>query len=205
MVTIGPVIIRAMYQQLSDNALVKLLTDGDAKAFEEIYRRHWEQLSLQVLRITGSREEARDIVQEVFVSIWKRRLEIELKGPLIVYLLKSVRNGAIRYIEKNITRNNYLHTLSDAIPLDMTTPAAQYDLKELQHKLDEVVAGLPPKMQEVYLLSRNEGMSYKEIADYLGIAENTVRKQLSNARKTIRMSAGGLILFLFAELGKLFF
>ncbi|MBW7891689.1 MAG: RNA polymerase sigma-70 factor [Chitinophagaceae bacterium] len=194
-----------MYQQLSDNALVELLKNSDSRAFEEIYQRYWDRLSLQVLKITGSREDARDIVQEVFVSIWKRRSEIELKGPLVVYLFKSVRNGAIRYIEKNITRNNYLHTLSGNIPLDMTTPASQYDLKELQNKLEQVVANLPPKMQEVYLLSRNEGMSYKEIAQYLGIAENTVRKQLSNARKSIRMSAGELTLFLFAGLVKLFF
>lgn len=205
MVTIGSLIIYAMYQQLSDNALVELLKNSDSRAFEEIYQRYWDRLSLQVLKITGSREDARDIVQEVFVSIWKRRSEIELKGPLVVYLFKSVRNGAIRYIEKNITRNNYLHTLSVNAPLDMSTPASQYDLKELQNKLQQVVAGLPSKMQEVYLLSRNEGMSYKEIAQYLGIAENTVRKQLSNARKSIRTSASELSLVLFAGLMRLFF
>ncbi|MCO5240817.1 MAG: RNA polymerase sigma-70 factor [Chitinophagaceae bacterium] len=185
-----------MYRQLTDDALMQLLRNSDAKAFEEIYHRYWERLALQVLKITRSREDARDIVQEVFVSIWKRRTEIELKGPLIAYLLKSVRNVAIRYIEKNITRNNYLQTLSDSTCRDTADPGLYSEYRELQHKLDRAVASLPPKMQEVYLLSRNESMSYKEIADHLGIAENTVRKQLSNALKSLRSSVSELTISL---------
>ena len=154
-------------------------------------------MALQVLRIIHSREDARDIVQEVFVSIWKRRMEIEVKGSLAGYLLKSVRNIAIRYIEKNITRSHYLQALSDSMLTDEEGPAGYCEYRELQHKLKQAVAGLPPKMQEVYLLSRNEKMSYKEIADRLGIAENTVRKQLSNALKLLRTSVSELTISLF--------
>ncbi|MBX3257820.1 MAG: RNA polymerase sigma-70 factor [Chitinophagaceae bacterium] len=185
-----------MYQQLTDDALMQLLRNSDAAAFAEIYRRHWERLALQVLKITRSREDARDIVQEVFVSVWKRRMEIELRGPLVVYLLKSVRNVAIRYIERNITRHNYLQTLSGSIAAEAPDPILHCEYRELQHKLDRAVASLPPKMQEVYLLSRNERMSYKEIADHLGIAENTVRKQLSNALKSLRTSVSELTISL---------
>lgn len=177
-----------MYQQLTDADLVQLLRNSDATAFAEIYRRHWERLSLQVLKIIDSKEDARDIVQEVFVSIWKRRMEIELKGPLIVYLLKSVRNAAIRYIEKNITRNNYLQTLTEVANGSSADPAGYCELRDLELRVEQAVASLPPKMQEVFLLSRHEKMSYKEIADHLGIAENTVRKQLSNALKSLRIS-----------------
>jgi RNA polymerase sigma-70 factor (ECF subfamily) len=193
-----------MYHQLTDDALMQLLRNSDAAAFAEIYRRHWERLALQVLRVIHSREDARDIVQEVFVSIWKRRMEIELRGPLTGYLLKSVRNIAIRHIEKNITGNNYLQTLSDSIA-DEADPAGYCEYRELQHKLKQAVASLPPKMQEVYLLSRNEKMSYKEIADRLGIAENTVRKQLSNALKLLRASVSELTISLLISLAAKFF
>ena len=185
-----------MYRQLTDDALMQLLRNSDAGAFEEIYRRHWERLALQVLKIIRSREDARDIVQEVFVSIWKRRTEIELKGPLIGYLLRSVRNVAIRYIEKNITRNHYLESLSDSVTVDTTSPETYFEYKELKDTVDQAVANLPSKMQEVYLLSRNEKMSYKEIANRLGIAENTVRKQLSNALKLLRTSVTELTIAL---------
>ena len=194
-----------MYHQLTDDALMQLLRNSDAAAFAEIYRRYWERLALQVLRVIHSREDARDIVQEVFVSIWKRRMEIEVKGPLTGYLLKSVRNIAIRYIEKNITRDNYLQTLSDSIVMDKADPAGYCEYRELQHKLKQAVAGLPPKMQEVYLLSRNERMSYKEIADRLGIAENTVRKQLSNALKLLRTSVSELTISMLVCLATRFF
>lgn len=194
-----------MYQQLTDDALVELLRSSDSKAFAEIYRRHWERLALHVLKVISSREDARDIVQEVFVSVWKRRTAIELKGPLIVYLLKSVRNGAIRYIEKNITVNNYLQTLSETIAEGAADPTGHCEYRELEQKVEQAVAGLPPKMQEVYLLSRNEKMSYKEIADHLGIAENTVRKQLSNALKSLRTSVGELSISLFTCLASCFF
>ncbi|MBX3240885.1 MAG: RNA polymerase sigma-70 factor [Chitinophagaceae bacterium] len=195
-----------MYHQLTDEALMQLLRNSDAKAFAEIYHRYWERLALRVLKVVHSREDARDIVQEVFVSIWKRRAEIELRGPLIVYLLKSVRNIAIRYIEKNITRNNYLQTLSASIAEEVPDPILHCEYRELQRKLDQAVASLPPKMQEVYLLSRNEKMSYKEIADRLGIAENTVRKQLSNALKSLRAYVSeSMMLFLTCLSAKFFF
>lgn len=194
-----------MYQQLTDDALVQLLRGSDAKAFAEIYRRHWERLALQVLKVINSREDARDIVQEIFVSLWKRRMEIELTGPLIVYLLKSVRNIAVRYIEKNITRNNYLQTLSGSIVADTADPTGYCEYRELEQKVEQAVASLPPKMQEVYLLSRNEKMSYKEIADHLGIAENTVRKQLSNALKSLRTSVSELTISLLVCLATNFF
>lgn len=184
---------------------MQLLRNSDAGAFEEIYRRHWERLALQVLKIIRSREDARDIVQEVFVSIWKRRMEIELKGPLIGYLLRSVRNVAIRYIEKNITRDHYLETLSDRVTVDSTSPGTYFEYKELKDTVDLAVANLPSKMQEVYLLSRNEKMTYKEIANRLGIAENTVRKQLSNALKSLRACVGeSTMLLLVCLAAKLF-
>lgn len=194
-----------MYHQLTDEALMQLLRNSDTEAFAEIYHRYWERLALRVLKVVHSREDARDIVQEVFVSIWKRRAEIELKGPLLVYLLKSVRNGAIRYIEKNITRHHYLETLSDSLTVDTTSPDRHYEYKELKHTLDEAVASLPSRMQEVYLLSRNGEMSYKEIADRLGIAENTVRKQISNALKSLRAYVSESIMLLLAFLSEKFF
>ncbi len=189
-----------MYRKLTDDALMQLLREGDTKAFAELYERHWEWLSLQVLKILHSREDARDIVQEVFVSIWKRRMEIELKSTLTGYLLKSVRNITIRYLEKNITRNHYLQTLSDNFLTEAGNPALYCEYRELQHTVDGAVAGLPPKMREVYLLSRNEKMSYKEIACRLGIAENTVRKQLSNALKSLRASVSELTVLLLVSL-----
>lgn len=175
-----------IYNQLTDEDLMHMLRSDDALAFAELYQRHWEQMAVHAMKVIHSREDARDIVQEVFVSLWKLRNIIELKGPLIVYLLRSARNGAIRHIECHITSNSYLKTLSARVTEGIAAPSSYCEYKELQQQVADAVAALPTKMQEVYLLSRNEKMSYKQIADHMGIAENTVRKQMSNALKSLR-------------------
>jgi RNA polymerase sigma-70 factor, ECF subfamily len=175
-----------MYQLQTDEQLLAFLKLNDERAFTEIYERYWEQISLCVLKVTHSPEDARDIVQEVFVSLWKRRKELDIQGPLAPYLIKAARNLSIRYIEKNIRKRNFLSTLSSHfISYDFST-----ENKVASHELESVVIKaidkLPPKMRTVFLLSRGENLSHKEIAQRLGIAERTVKKQVGNALKVIR-------------------
>lgn len=180
-----------MYKHLTDEELLGLLRNNDKQAFAEIYDRYWEQMSLYVLKITRSPEDACDIVQDVFVSIWKRRTELIISGALKAYLLKSVRNLSIRYIEKNISKKGFVASLSLYWKSpDMSTTHA-LEFRELESKLTRIVAKLPPKMQQVFVLSRHENLSYKEIAQRLGIAETTVKKQVSNALKMIRTEVSG--------------
>lgn len=177
----------------SDEQLLLLLHEGDEGAFTEIYNRHWEQMALYVLNVIHSREEARDIVQEVFVSIWRRRRELVIGGSLIAYLLRSVRNLSLRHIERNLHRYEFMDNLTTQLDHLQATPAVNLaELKQLEEKVDKAIAALPPKMREIYLLSRQENLSYREIAQQLGIAETTVKKQVSNALKSIRTDVGGL-------------
>src|SRR6266700_5941362 len=92
----------------SDETLLLLMAKSDQVAFTSLYRRYWEFLFITAVKVIRSREDAADIVQEVFLSLWNRRCDLSLTGPLSAYLLTSVRYKAIHYIEKNITRRNYL-------------------------------------------------------------------------------------------------
>ncbi|HTN05893.1 RNA polymerase sigma-70 factor [Agriterribacter sp.] len=180
-----------MYQHLKDEELLSLLRNNDKRAFAEIYDRYWEQMSLYVLKVTRSPEDACDIVQDVFVSIWKRRAELMIHGALKAYLLKSVRNLSIRYIEKNISKKGFVASLSLYWNSSDTSTTHALEFRELESKLTRVIAKLPPKMQQVFVLSRHENLSYKEIAQRLGIAETTVKKQVNNALKMIRTEVSG--------------
>ena len=175
-----------MFQSLTDDDLLKLLHDGDRMAFAEIYERYWERMFLYSAKVIRSRDDASDIVQEVFVSIWKRRQELMLSGQLAPYLFRCVRNLSIKYIEKNILQQNFLATLTAACSNFDQELLPALELKELETQIREAVSKLPPKMQEVYLLSRRDNCTNKEIAGKLGIAETTVKKQVSNALKVIR-------------------
>ncbi len=174
-----------MYNEIAEERLILLLKEDDRAAFDEIYSRYWEPLSIAAVKITGSFDDACDIVQDVFVKIWKNRREltiIYLKG----YLFRSVRNGCIKHIQQSSRTAEFLQSFSIFYNNMQAQSANLPEARELQAILEAAVSALPHKMQEVYMLSRNQNLSYKEIATRLNIAETTVKKQVSNALKHIR-------------------
>ena len=181
-----------MCHKQTDHEMLTLLRAGESQAFSEIYERYWESLSLYTLKVIQSKEDALDIVQEVFVSVWKRRAELNIEVSLSAYLFKCVRNLSVKYIEKNITKRNFLSSLSLSLKESELTSIDALELKELEIKIDNAVAKLPPKMREIYLLSRQENLSYRQIAEQLEIAETTVKKQVSNALKILRLEVSTL-------------
>lgn len=174
-----------VYSENTDSELIHFMKAGEQAAFTEIYNRYWEKMANYAIRLTKSEDEAADIVQEIFVSLWKRSAALELKGTLIAYLIKATRNLSLKYIEKNIAKNSFLERLFVHHQGGVSGIVEDIIVKELQHNIDHAVAKLPAKMQQIYLLSRNEQLSYREIAEILGIAEGTVKKQISNALKII--------------------
>jgi RNA polymerase sigma-70 factor (family 1) len=167
------------------------MADDDRAAFTALYRRHWETLFITTVRAIGNREDAQDIVQEVFASLWDRRKAVTLTGKLAGYLQASVKYKAINYIEKNITRRHYLQALGkaaeEAIP---ASPEILMAVKEIQQLIQTVITNMPPKMREVYQLSRQEHLTHKEIAVRLAISEETVKKHIQNALQLLRSAMG---------------
>ncbi|KLT63690.1 RNA polymerase sigma factor [Pedobacter sp. BMA] len=196
----------ASVNELSDNDLLLRLKNGEHTAFTEIYNRFWEKMMNHAVKLTKSEDEAADIVQEIFVSIWNRKESLEVKGPLAAYLIKSVRNLSLKYIEKNIHKENFIERLG--YHFENTTAQTEDDIsvKELQENIDTAVSKLPGKMRQVYVLSRDEQLSHKEIAQKLGISELTVKKQINNAlkliAKSLKLNLSGTMLVLFAHLLK---
>jgi len=129
----------------TDQQLLRLVADGDEEAFTLLYRRYWEVLFVRAVKVIGSREDAADIVQEVFLSIWHRRAELVITGSLGAYLQTSVRYQAIHYIEKNITRRNYLEQLTELANRSDLSPEALLQAKEVQQVVHDTVRDMPPR------------------------------------------------------------
>jgi RNA polymerase sigma-70 factor (family 1) len=167
------------------------MANDDETAFSCLYRRYWECLFVTTAKVIGSKEDAADIVQEVFISLWNRRRELSLTSTLAAYLQTSVKYKAIHYIEKNITRRNYLKTLK-GIETSCPAPSAEVLLhtKEVRELIQSVISNMPPKMREVYQLSRQEHLSHKEIAARLGISEETVKKHIQHALQLLKTALG---------------
>ncbi len=178
---------------LSDNELLLLLKRGNDFAFSEIYNRYWGKMVSYAVRLTKSEDESADLVQEIFVSLWNRKETLEIKGTLASYLIKSTRNLCLRFIERNIHPTDFINRLAEHTIDKSQNIEENISLKELQEHIYCCVAKLPKKMQEVYLLSRDEQLSYREIAKKLGITEGTVKKQISNSLKIISESLNGKV------------
>ncbi|MBE9600029.1 RNA polymerase sigma factor [Pedobacter sp. MC2016-24] len=173
------------YKQISDAALSNLVKGGDYMAFTEIYNRNWLGLLQYVSKIVTDLSDAEDIVQEVFISFWKRHKEIELRN-FSSWLYAAARKQALFYLRTSNTREKYLKSLAAFLTEVSDSLNEELDAKELQVFIDREIEKLPLKMREVFILSRKEHLSHKEIAERLEISDKTVKKQIGNVLKHFR-------------------
>lgn len=193
-------LIQSIY---TDKELLQQIAEDDSMAFTVLYRRYWKELFITAAKVLREKEEAGDVVQDVFLSLWKRRHELKIEGSLTNYLHTAVRYKAIQYIEKNITRRDYLALLMD-VSVNCLPANAEINLQveELQKAISNVVTKMPPKMQQVYILSRQEQLSHKEIAEELCVSVETVKKHIQHALQLIKVAiqyTSILIIYLLAS------
>ncbi len=172
---------------LTDHELVELMRNGEDAAFTEIYNRYWKRLfTVAISKTGGNIEEAEEIVQDIFVSLWSRRHQLELTSSLEHYLAASVKYRIIKSLAKKDLHRRY--TAHNQVTASLSDNSTQdwLDFEELQTRLEALVAGLPEKCQLVYRMSREDGYSQREIAGELSISEKTVEAHLGKALKLLR-------------------
>lgn len=162
------------------------MKQGDHAAFNEIYKRHSPKVFYQVNQMLRDQEAAKDLVQELFITIWTKARNIKEDTRLGGYLYIAAQNRVFKLIQQGKLKDDYLQSLAE-FTAEMSFDASQpHDERELQALIDMEINKLPAKMKQVFELSRKEHLSYHEIAQQLDISDNTVRKQVSNALKILR-------------------
>jgi len=174
-----------VYKDISDAELSTLVKGGDYLAFTEIYNRNWSGLLHYVSKIVSDSSDAEDIVQEVFISFWKRHETIEWRS-FSAWLYGAARKQALFYLRTSNNREKYLSSFSLFLTEVSDSLNEQLDAKELVAFIDRELEKLPPKMREVFVLSRKDQLSHKEIAQRLDISDKTVKKQIGNVLKHFR-------------------
>lgn len=188
----------ADYSGYADEQLFSLLKKGDEWAFAEIYNRFKHPLYLHAYRMLQDDEEAKDLVQELFAALWTKREDIVVSTSLDAYLYGAAKNRILNFMAHQKVIARYAAHL-DAY-MDSGVPGNDELLieKELMAIIEREVASLPPKMREIFELSRHEGLSHKQIAGRLGISDKTVKKQIHNATKILKPKINlSILLFLF--------
>ncbi|RZL33588.1 MAG: RNA polymerase sigma-70 factor [Pedobacter sp.] len=180
------------YRSLTDNELLGLIQCGDKRAFEEIYERFNGLLYIYACKLVADKEDARDIVQEIFVYLWSNP-NIKIKSQLSAYLYTAVRYKVFDWLDKNKSKSNYLLSLENfAVQGDCITDDYIRE-KEFASIIEREVSLLPPKMRQIFEMSRQQHLSQKEIAEILHLSDKTVKKQMSNALKVLRLKLTSFI------------
>ncbi|MBD1362680.1 RNA polymerase sigma-70 factor [Mucilaginibacter sp. ZT4R22] len=180
----------ADYGTYSDADLTELLRSGDRYAFTEIYNRYKLVLHNHAWNKTRNTEETQDAIQEVFSTLWTKREVIQIGNNLSGYLYTSVRNHILNLFAKKQVREKYIHSIQQYSL--QKTAITDHRVREsmLRDAIEREIAELPPRMREVFELSRKQHLSHKEIAAIMGTTEQTVKKQVSNALKQLRTKLG---------------
>lgn len=157
------------------------------RLFKEVYENHWLKLYLHLLKMVDDEDDAKDIVQEVFTNLWNNFDSVGINTSYSSYLYASVRNRAINYLaHKKVIVDYEKYQESQLQSQYSNSPDVFLIEKELAHQINSEIDSLPPKMAVIFRKSRLENKSYKEIAEELEIAENTVKKQVSRALRLMR-------------------
>ena len=189
-------------ETLTDQQLLDRIRKDDRKAFAVLYERYWDKLFTVTMHRLDDEHEAEEIVQEIFLDIWKRRSDLQIRHTLNTYLSVAVKYRVINHLSRQHQRKQGLAALAQGQPESENNIYNQINKKELQAQLEQCINRLPEKCRIVFLLNREEQKTYAEIAADLNISQKTVEAHMSKALNVLRQSLKVSVPILFALLKK---
>lgn len=162
------------------------LIKGNQDAFQNIFEEYSKRIFIFAKGYLKSNEEAEEVVQEVFVKIWKVRTSINTELSFKSYLFKITYNYIRELFLKKNRESAYKHEILDfAVDFDNRTEES-LDYNSLLELVEKLIDNLPPRQKEIILLRKKQGLPVKEIASILDISHRTVEKHLSEALKNLK-------------------
>ncbi|MGJ1434615.1 RNA polymerase sigma factor [Sphingobacterium siyangense] len=152
-----------------------------------LYEEYWESLFKQMMRILLDEDEAADVVQQTFLDLLEMKEKIPEIKSVKSFLFIMGRNLAFKKLRRRLVSDNYRDFYANQYKEASSLIEEWIVFKELDDLIEKEIDKLPHKMKEIFILSRHAEMSYSEIAKKLNISDKTVKKQISNALKLIRL------------------
>jgi RNA polymerase sigma-70 factor (ECF subfamily) len=172
-------------KQEEKELLLKLI-DGDNASFEKIYFNYVDRVYYFALRYVNNSSDAEEIVQEVFTKIWESRSNINIDLSFSGYLLTATKNTIFNENRKKVNHNSYCEYVLNYLQKNARDVEREIIYQDLAEKVNQAIESLPPKRQEIFKLSRINGLHYKEISEKLGITEKTIETHMRLAFKDLK-------------------
>ncbi|MRG45831.1 sigma-70 family RNA polymerase sigma factor [Chitinophaga sp. SYP-B3965] len=174
-------------KNLPDVDLMELVKEENDNAFEILLNRHSKALYDLVYKRTRSDADTKDIIQDIFISVWKNRQTITIETSLYPYLYRAAKYAVIDLTIRNRKVLAFQEILMSA-PMDIDPGAEQITIaQELKQEFEAEVANMPSTMRDIFRLSRDEKLSSREIAQRLQLSEQTVRNNITLALNRLRV------------------
>jgi RNA polymerase sigma-70 factor (family 1) len=178
------------YESYDDVELIVLLRRGDLDAFTTIHKRYYGVLYSHAYKRLPDREEVKDILQELFTYIWNNKETIKFNINLQAYLYTAIRNKILNVFKHQKIKSDYITSFEAFLVNEEPTPDETLRIKELINIINAEVSALPPQMRLIFEMSRNANLSHNEIAEKLQISPLTVKKQVNNSLRILRVKLG---------------
>jgi len=180
--------------------LINRLKKGEEAAYELLFKEYYQLLTVFANKYLNDIENAKEIIQDLFVHLYEKRDHLDINSSLKSYLFRSTHNRCINYINAQKIRNKYADHVKQIDTGKENSLENEVNKTELEHALYKAIDDLPPKCQIIFKMNRFEGLSNSEIADKLSLSKRTIETQISKALKILRvkmkpyMALGMLIL-----------
>jgi RNA polymerase sigma-70 factor (family 1) len=174
----------------SDEELMQEIKADNMFAFDILYKKYSKRIYKFGYSILKSTEDSENLIQDIFLNLWENRQNMRQDSSIKSYLFTVTYNSAITVIRKKVREGVFIDYLKSLQEINEAPVNVEIEFKELTYKLDEIINGLPQRQKEVYLLHRDKGLKYSEIAERLNLSVNTIENHMSRALKTIREKLG---------------
>lgn len=168
-----------------DKDLYIKLRAGDEQAFQTLFRKYYSSLCRFAHQFLKDREQAEEAVQDMFVKIWEKRETLNIDTSVKNYFFRSIRNHCLNQIQHEKIKKQYETRMLDLARQETETEPFFLEV-DLIRRIEKSIDSLPPKRKEIFRLSREEGMKYKEIAETLDLSIKTIEAQMGLALKHLR-------------------
>lgn len=188
------IFVHKIYRMNLEEELLKSVFKGNKKGIEILFRTYYKRLCAYAASFVTHNNIAEDIVSNVFLKLWEKRENLVIKESVSSYLFKSVKNSCLNYLKREKSRKKLvsendvnLLDLKIQYPLSDKYPLAELIGQELEEKIKLEIEKLPEQCGLIFYLSRFEELSHRQIAEKLGISENTVKVQIYRALTKLRL------------------